>query len=125
MAARTQDATGDHVRPRGAFAPDAAYAAQFSEATSPEARVDELLAAMTEPERERMIEAQEAARGRRIVLEHGPMPPLEITGAHVTLGEILRIIGDIEADQSIRVENVLREPTTGRRIGIAFRFEHR
>lgn len=113
------------MRPRGSFTSDAAYAAQFSEASSPEARVNELLAAMTEPERERMIEAQEAARDRRIVLEHGPMPPLEIVGAHVTLGEILRIIGDIEADQSIRVENVLREPMTGRRIGVAFRLEHR
>jgi hypothetical protein len=131
------------IRPRGSFASDAAYAAQFSEPLTleqyrramafgdlaedrtPESRIDGLLAAMTEPERERMIEAQEAARDRRIVLEHGPMPPLEITGAHVTLGEILRIIGDIEADQSIRVENVLREPMTGRRIGVAFRLEHR
>lgn len=92
----------------------------FTEARSPESRVDELMAAMTEPQRERMIEAQEAARDRRIVLEHGPMPPLEFTGSHLTLGEILHIIGDIEADQAIQVENVLREPTTGKRIGVFF-----
>jgi hypothetical protein len=116
---------GAFVRPRGAFTSDSAYNAQLSEAASPESRVDELLAAMTEPQRERMIEAQEAARCRRIVLEHGPIPPLEFSNPRTTLGEILDVIGGIEADQSIRVENVLREPTTGRRIGIAFRLEHR
>jgi hypothetical protein len=108
------------IRPRGSFVSDAAYAAQFSEANSPEARVDELLAAMTEPQRERMIEAQEAARGRRIVLEHGPIPPLEFSNPRTTLGEILDVIGGIEADQGIRVANVLREAGTGRRVGIAF-----